>query len=377
MRTGTFLLKLLNFRLCLAGILLSAGCLGGWRPALAQSGFPDSPEFGYGARLDPLGQEVELAVNAASGIGLEWLGVDFDWARLWPDPNNAPEFQTLDRALTLAAARGLYVQLSIANPPAWAIGDRGPDIQKTAGLAMLLASRYAGQLSALELFPGANTVQGWGASPDPQAYTEMLFAVQTALAQSGSGILLNAGGLIPLHPGSAGGDMDDLQFLQDLYAAGAAPAMPIVSLRLSAIQGKAMAAPSPESRDVLRHYEEARLVMLTNDHADGLIWITGFAWPEEGYADPAAQALWISEAYLLMKAQLYLGVALFDRLNAPAEGRETSGQALISVQNGSPSLHPAVSAIGSIINSQNASANLSLQIVLTKKQIHALAKQTV
>ncbi|MCI0519338.1 MAG: hypothetical protein L0Z70_03680 [Chloroflexi bacterium] len=350
----------------------------GWIPARAQSGLPDSPEFGYGARLDPLGLEVELALNAASGVGLEWLGVDFDWARLWPDASGAPDLQRLDTMLTLAHERQLQVSLSITHPPAWAIGERGPDAQKTAGLVMLLAARYAGQLAALELFPAANTAQGWGAPADPQAYAEILHVAQAALTQSGGGPLLAAGGLVPLSATAQPGDMDDLQFLQSLYTAGATPSMPVVSLRLAPVYGEAMTAPGPGNHNVLRHYEEARLVMLTNGHADGLIWITGFAWPQEpAYSDPASQALWLSQAYPLMKSQLYLGVAFFDRLNPPDAGGGALGVTLISVENGATRLHPSLTTIGQIVTSQHAVANSSIQLVLTKKLTSGPGKQNM
>ncbi len=59
-------------------------------PSQAASGAPDSAEFGYGARLDPLGIEVDLALKAAGAIGIDWIGIDLNWARLWTTQLSKP-----------------------------------------------------------------------------------------------------------------------------------------------------------------------------------------------------------------------------------------------------------------------------------------------
>ena len=59
--------------------------------AQAVRGMPDSTEFGYGAQLDIWGEEVDLSIKSAVAIGLDWVRIDFDWARLWPDSTGSSE----------------------------------------------------------------------------------------------------------------------------------------------------------------------------------------------------------------------------------------------------------------------------------------------
>ena len=115
-------------------------------PANAASGLPNSPQFGYGARIDARGQKVDVAINAATGIGLDWIGLDFDWARQWPDKNQSPSLEPLNQVIHLAGQNRLHVLISITNPPDWAMGPNGPDASLTSKLVSLLAQQFADTL---------------------------------------------------------------------------------------------------------------------------------------------------------------------------------------------------------------------------------------
>jgi hypothetical protein len=362
-------------------VLLLTGALvtdriGFSKPARAAQGMPDSPEFGYGARLDIWGQEVQPALKAAASIGVEWIGLDFDWARHWPDASNPVDLDRLDQVIAWAQEHRLYVLLSISNTPAWARGPSGPDPNQVAGLAVMLAKRYPDTLLAIELFPGANTAQGWGAPPDPKAYSALLKTCQAALQSSGTSAVPVAGGLSPLPASPASTDMDDLSFLNGLYQAGAADYMPILGLRLERLEGEALA---PPSQATLRRYEAVRQVMLQFNHTGGLIWITGFDWPDFGETDRLdGQIRWLNQAYQLMKSQLYIGVAFFDHLNPPERGGSASSLALSLIIPGDdgPSLHPALEAIGQII-SLNRNGHTSFQLFLHKRLDSGLVKRSL
>ncbi len=335
----------------------------------AASGMPNSPDFGFGARLDIWGEEVSLAIRAADGAGLEWIGIDFDWARHWPDATTPINLERLDQAMELAQASGLNVLLSLTDTPNWAMGTGGPDPNQTAGLVVMLANRYPVALLTIELFPGANTTRGWGASPNPVAYAALLQSCLASLQASSSSTVLVAGGLSPLPPQAPLGDVDDLAYLSDLYNAGAAAYMPILSIRLNQLSGDAIAPPDQSTRNVLRHYEDIRQMMLRYQHQTGLIWITGFTWPEkDGIGSSEAQIRWLNRAYNLMKSQLYIGVAFFDQLNPadPAGQNSLVGHTLISKDFQGTHLHPALTALGQII-SINRTGHASLQLFLYKK----------
>jgi len=363
--------------------LLAAQRVGYSLPVRAASGMPDSPEFGYGARLDIWGQEVELALKAAAGVGVEWIGVDFDWRRHWPDASDPVDLDRLDQVMSLAGAQKLNVLLSITNPPEWAKGAAGPDQNQTAGLVVMLAKRYPETLLAIELFPLANTARGWGASPDPQAYAAMLKSCQAALQSAGASTLPVAGGLSPVLIGESSGDMDDVAFVSGLYQAGAADYMPILGLRLDPLGEDALDSGGTQVSQTspvlasLRRYEDIRQIMLQFNHQTGLIWITGFGLPEQ-----SEQIRWLNQAYQLMKSQLYIGVAFIDRLNPPESFTEASksstipAQTLITTGVHGPTIHPALTAIGQII-SLNRSGHTSFQLFLPKKLTSGEAKRSL
>ncbi len=335
-------------------------------PARAAAGMPDSAEFGYGARLDIWGEEVEMAIFTAADIGVEWIGLEFDWARHWPDASSPINLNRLDQVMAWLDAQNLRVMLSIFNTPDWALGPTGPNSNQTAGLAVMLAKRYPATLLAIELFPAANTAQGWGAPPNPPAYAQMLKTSRAALQASGTSIVPVAGGLSPVSAQAFTSDIDDLEFLNGLYQAGAASSMPIIGLRLNQLEGEALDPPGLTS---LRRYEAIRQTMLQFNHSDGLIWITGFRWPKLGESGAMdEQICWLNQAYQLMRSQLYIGVAFFDQLNPPENSKASLSirHSLIVVDPNGAYSHPVLQAIGQII-SLNRDGRSSFQLFLHKQ----------
>jgi len=327
-------------KVLILGCLLLVFFLGSYEPGRAASGLPDSPEFGYGARLDLHGNALLPSLEVAASMGLDWISLDYDWAANWPDPAVPPDYSVLDTALGGIQRYQMYALVSITNPPPWAIGDNGPDAAATGTLITGLAQRYPESLVAIEPLPGANTSHGWGAAPNPAAYVALLQTAQASLQAIASPVTLVAGGLIPLASDSSQG-MNDLAYLEALYVAGAQPYMSVVSLRLTETFGTPLSSPDAGGTPVLRHYEALRQVMTQHNHTDGLIWLTEFTWPAT-VIFPSQQILWIQQAYTMLAAQLYLGACFFNQLNSsPAEPVSLVG----------PDLHvqPALLQIGQTI----------------------------
>jgi len=270
----------------------------------AAPGTPASLEFGYGARIETNSPNMADSMRLAEQLQIDWVALDLDWADLQPEPGAWREDNSFSRAILLARSLGLEALVSIRHPPAWALTAQGPAANATADLIVELAKRYS-NLGALELFPEANTLAGWGSAPDAVAYAGVFSAVQARLETENLPVYLVAGGLS--NTLSAPEDVRDLDFLQQLYAAGLRPA--IVGMRLQGLSGQPLETPSATS---LRHYEEIRAVMTANGHAEGLLWVTAFSMPE------GAAAEWLGQAYELMQAQLYLGAAFYGGFNSPA-----------------------------------------------------------
>jgi hypothetical protein len=365
---STFMKNTLHF----LGILVFLSILIKPDLALAESGLPDSAEFGYGVHLDLAGTQINPSIAAAASLKINWLALDFDWSSIWPERDASPDLDALNQAIYLAQQNKLSVMVSIARPPAWVVSPEGPDPAITAKVVQYLARTYPGVVLAIELFPGANTILGWGTTPNPIAYLNLLKASSQALQSIGSSTIIIAAGLTPSPQSALTSDMDDLAFLEALYNAGALPWMPIVGLRMVETTGDPLFTPTTEENRCLRHFEEVRQVMLAHNHREGLIWLTSFTWPsgniqasDKIYKNTSEQTRWLSQSYQILKAQLYLGVAFFSQINPPKPGADLSNP--VSLVRPDLSYHPALASLGLLISPPADNTKQSVQIVLVKR----------
>ena len=328
------------------------------KTASAANGLPNSAEFGYGGRIDIWGQNVLASVDLATNLGMEWIGLEFNWDRLWSDASKPPDLTLLNQVIERAAFYNLSVVLSVTSVPAWANTPQGPDINITGSLLINLAQMYSGTVKAIELFPGANTVFGWNNSPNPANYLSLLENATRLLREAGLEIFIITT-LTPVDMGMSSSDIDDILFLDFFYQAGAAHLLPIIGINFNAMLGDPMTVPSSADKHYLRHYEEIRTLMLNNNHQQGIIWITGFTWPspngnhistEETIPETVDdQAEWLYQAYSLLKSQLYIGAALFSWLNLPATDNPNQNALFLA----DSSLHPASGQLSILISKAN------------------------
>ncbi len=318
-------------------------------------------QFYYGAQVDLDGQYPETAIDLATNLRLDWISIEFNWAQHAPTAGVAPNLEEISATLLYARDRGLGVLLILSHPPAWALTENGPDPAATSTLAATLANLQPGLDLAIELFPAANTFEGWQAAPDPRAYMN-LFA-QTSQALQAAGLTARVlASLAPLAINPNTADINDVSFLQSLYQMDSASTISIIGLRYPALSGSPLDTPGQGAVPVLRHYEALRAVMLQYNRLGDQLWITGFSWPcSEQPSAPASaqeQAEWLVQALQLFRAQLFIGAAFFIQIN-PAESTLCTGNSpslmLIDSQDASlVSLHPAYQEITNLINATNA-----------------------
>ena len=337
-------------------------------------GVPGSVEFGFGARLDIWGSDITSSFLAARTLGLDWVALEFNWERIWPDANTDPDLATFEQAMALAERYGISVLVSITNPAGWAMTGQGPNPELTSQLVYNLASQYPRTIFAIELFPGANTVHGWGAPPNPMAYTTVLVKTKTALQTLDHSVIIVVGGLAPGSSNSAPGEIDDLNFLQGLYDTGAKSYISTVGVYLQVIDSNLMTASSGNERRVLRHYEDLRQVMLKNQQVEGNLWVTGFSMPVDFYSSNASaelQAQWLVDAYQLMRSQLYIGVAFYNCMNLSE--KSSQNDACSSLVQPGATHHPVFEVLKRLITMSHENSNASLQNRRLKQMILTVA----
>lgn len=314
--------------------------------AEAAKGIPGSPAFGFGVSLYPNGPMLDQALKLLNDLRPDWLYVPVSWAAASPAADTQPDLAVLDQVMAAAAQWKIAVVLSVSDAPAWAQTPQGPDPRLAAQYAALLVQRYPGTLQALELFPRANTLTGWGSAPNPKSYLALYRAVQNGIAESGADLLLVAAGMQPLGPGQQDPAiaMDDLVFLQGLYDAGGKDMLKVISLQYTDMHADLLLSPLENKGMLFRHYETVRALMLANGHIDGFMWITGFGLPSgsHGQARVNAQDLdqqqeWLQQGYYQLLSQLYIGTAVMQSLNPPPT---ESAIRAASILQSDQSLHP-------------------------------------
>ncbi len=324
-------------------------------------GVPGSPDFGYGAWIHPQSTISTESTNLVGEIPLDWVAVPLNWAEVMPEISSAPSLNAVDAILNELDGRGAVVMLRLYNPPAWARTESGINSDITAQWLVWLSQRYPSLLRAVELFPAANTRQGWGITPDPSQYAILFQEVKASLQVQGIDLLLIAGGLQPLNPYSEAEDWDDLTFLQALYDHGAKNWMPVLSIQMPLLSGDPARPVTTPNNLALLHYEQIRQVMLANDHVEGILWITLINPPDgtidkadQKYTQSVQQAEWLKQALIQMRSQLYMGVVFLPSLNPPPSGYPFGGQTTLLTEQ--KNLHPFYSVLQAVIQQTNPSS---------------------
>jgi hypothetical protein len=299
----------------------------------------------------------------AVDLGLDWIRVPVAWKELQASRDGRIRLEMLDPIMQAAECSGIAVLVSVSDPPGWAVTASGPDPEQAARFLLGLARRYPAALRAVELFPGANTRQSWGAQPDPADYYALFQQVDRRLRGEAAQVLLVAAGLRPLPALPPAGGVDDLVYLRGLYRLGAARLMPVISLQFTELAGEPLLLPDEHERRVLRHYETVRQVMVENGHQSGLIWVTHLSPPsgtirvaDSEFRNSEAQARWLSQAYAQLRSQLYVGVAFLPSLNSKGEG---TAEEVPSLSNDSGEPHPLYPVMHDMIRRNQAGSIVS------------------
>ncbi|MDT8896868.1 hypothetical protein QYE77_01205 [Thermanaerothrix sp. 4228-RoL] len=301
------------------------------QPGSAAPGTPGSSDLAIGVHFYPGGPLSDIALQNLADLKPNWVSVSLSWQELQPTPDTRLNFNQLTPLMQLATRENIPVMVSLTQAPSWALSPSGPDPVLTAQFILSLAQRYPGALRAVELFPAANTPEGWGSTPNPDHYASLYREVKRRVQEQVPSLYLVAGGLQPPTPNQIStGALDDLYFLEGLYQQGMAQDMPILSLHLSPLSGDPLKPPSSKAPWGLRHYESIRQMMLSSHHENGVIWITRLSVPDgkinpedKVYLATEQEIKWLRQALAQIRSQLYIGNVFIYDLNPSQTGLET------------------------------------------------------
>jgi Tol biopolymer transport system component/GH35 family endo-1,4-beta-xylanase len=250
------------------------------RSSIAQAApalnLPPNPDLAAGVNLADL--SLTYLIN---DLGFDWAKGFVNWATVEPEPGT---FRWIDpdNIIRAFSDQGVKTLLRVHGTPAWArpvdthFSYPPDDMADFANFLTALAIRYKGQVNAYEIWNEPNLDYEWGNSPaDPVAYTEMLKTAYMAIKRVDPNALVISGGLATTGKGSPTA-YGDLQFMEDMYEAGAKGYFDALGSHPYAY-GQPPDEVHPGGLSLAR-VEEQHRVMVAHDDGDTPIWITEVGW---------------------------------------------------------------------------------------------------
>lgn len=188
-------------------------------------------EFAYGIQGHALGEEVgQLVLAVVRDLGFTWLKQQVRWEDMEPHRGQR-QWLGMDRLLAEADRQGgVNVLFSVVAAPLWAResgADRsvaGPpaDNEDFANYLGALASRYCGQLDAIEVWNEQNLHYAWGnLTLSAESYVQMLATASAAIREACPSMRIISGALTPA--GSVANlVVDDFVYMQQMLESGMA-----------------------------------------------------------------------------------------------------------------------------------------------------------
>ncbi len=261
-------------------------------PILVTLGAPQTvrtsnPKMGVHTRLTDEVEEWKIKKNLemVREMGAPWIVEYFAWGYIEFDENEY-DWSHADQVVDHARQQGLTVIARLGFVPLWArpknpITSYLDEVRYPhfANFVREFVAHFKGRVHHIIIWNEPNVNLEWGYRPvDPAGYTRMLRAVYPAAKQADPDIQILAGALAPnLAPVGSADAMNDLDYLQQMYDAGARDYFDALSAHAYGWTSPADEAPAP-NRVNFRRTELLRDIMIQNGDAAKHILITEGGW---------------------------------------------------------------------------------------------------
>jgi hypothetical protein len=246
-----------------------------------------NPKIGVHTRLTDEVEEwkIKRTLEMVREMGAPWIVEYFPWGYCEPEKGRY-DWTHPDLVVNHAIAQGLTVVARIDFVPDWArpadttyrylAEDHFADY---ADFVHAFVQHFSGRVPYVIIWNEPNLSFEWGyRPPDPAAYTRLLQMSYTRAKEADPSVIVLAAGLAPTlaPPGSEWG-MNDLDFLQRMYDAGARGYFDGVALHA---YGWTRSADDPPSAGVLnlRRVELLHDVLTRNGDGELLCFVTEAGW---------------------------------------------------------------------------------------------------
>ncbi len=255
----------------------------------------------YGANFF-LSREVEQwkrerTLRMASEAGIGWVKQQFPWAELEPErkgeylqaANKASTWTKYDEIVALCESFGLRIVARLDLPPAWTRQDNSlpsapPDnLEDYGDFVYEFVKHYRGRVQYVQIWNEPNIYPEWGnRAVDPAEYTEMLrIAYRRAREADPNVYVLSAPLAYTLgepHPEPGKWrSMNDLEYLQGMYEAGAGQWFDIYSANAFGLDRAPEDPPDPAVLNFQRVLLQ-REVMVRYGDGGKAVWFNEYGW---------------------------------------------------------------------------------------------------
>ncbi len=244
-------------------------------------------KMGVHTRLtdEPDAAKIKRSLEMVREMGAPWIVEYFPWAYYEPRRGQY-EWSHPDLVIDHASRQGLTVIARLGYVPEWARPEDShhlylaeEDYEAFGRYAVEFVRRYRDRVGYLIIWNEPNLSLEWGFRPvDPASYVRMLKVVYPMVKEAAPEVQVLAGALAPtLDPPGSEWSMNDLDYLQQMYDAGAADYFDILAIHA---YGLGFDADEPAGETVInfRRSELLREIMVRNGDGDKTAMITEGGW---------------------------------------------------------------------------------------------------
>lgn len=279
-----------------AGLLWTAvskpgetGSLSGVRAA---GGIPFADVNPYGANFflerEPDAWTRRHTVEMAAAAGIRWAKQHFLWSELERQAGYF-DWAKYDELVELYREHGLEVIARLDWPPAWVRSDYAPGLNNLpedpndyARFVAAVAGHYRGRVRFYQIWNEPNLLAEWGNRLDhpvnPAEYVALLRLASQAIRQADpDAVIISAPLAMNLETVAVAGNMNELDYLEGMYRAGAARYFDILGANAFGMDRPPEDPPSPTVLN-FRRVELQRAIMERHRDGNKAIWFNEYGW---------------------------------------------------------------------------------------------------
>ncbi|MGV0851335.1 Ig-like domain-containing protein [Mycolicibacterium phlei] len=299
--------------------------------------------------------ETDLALDMLKAAGVTNIRILVPWMGVEPI-DDTWSWAAVDRMVNGAYARDIEVLAVLNSPPIWAsvpnvplLAGRPASVAEFAEYAAMVATRYAGKISAYEIWNEQNYWGFWAPGPNAAEYTELLKAAYPAIKAADPDAVVLVGGLAPVLD-FFNITANPVRFVQEMYAAGAAGYFDAIAFH-PYLYGAKFSVGANTWQTPRWQLNQIYALMVANGDGNKKIWATEYGQPSHLVSEQS-QADFIADFLRTWRTLSYAGPAFIQTIKDNTETDENAANMGLLRADWTPK--PAFGVVSDIIAENQA-----------------------